>query len=253
MTEVPEHLLRRSRERREALGLSTGGEGAPAGESAAPEPAAAGGGGDAPPPAEAAPPVPAPEPEPAAPPPPPPEYIQASERRSRIPYWAMPVLALLPLWAFVYAGTLELNEAEATGPLGLGAEVYGRCASCHGGGGGGGVGPQLSNGEVVKTFPNIEDHLEFVRNGSAPIQGQPYGDPDREGGQRVAETGGMPAWDTLSEEELRAVILHERVTLGGEQLTPEEMDAFMAGEGGGGEAGGGDAGDTSPTTQPSGG
>lgn len=225
MTEVPEHLLRRSRERREALGLSSGdaggGEGGgaePAAASAA-EPAAAPA-APAPAPAAAAAPV---EPEPAAPPPPPPPYVQAAQRRNRIPVWAMPVVAMLPFWAFVYAATLDTSEAEAAGPLAIGAEVYqANCASCHGANGGGGTGPELAGGEVLKTFPDPAEMIEFVRVGSRPIQGQPYGDPDREGGQRIAATGGMPGWEgILTPEEIEAVVLHERVEYGGEEAPPE--------------------------------
>src|SRR5690606_20077313 len=100
LTEIPEHLLKRSRERRAALGLGGGApEAAPGGAEAAggaPEPAAA-----AAPPAAPAPAAPVEE---AAPEPPPPEpaHIQAAKRRKRIPYWAMTAVAALPLWGYVY-------------------------------------------------------------------------------------------------------------------------------------------------------
>ena len=102
MTEIPEHLLKRSRERRAALGGESA-EGAPAESesAAAPAPVAAATPARA---AAAAPPAAA---EPPAPPPPKPDppYIQAAKRRRRIPYWAMPVLAALPLWGYVYGGS----------------------------------------------------------------------------------------------------------------------------------------------------
>jgi mono/diheme cytochrome c family protein len=240
LTEVPEHLLRRSRERREALGLG-GGEGGGESAPAAPAPAAA----SETAPAEAAPaapaaaePVPPPEPEPAPPPPP---YVQAAYERSRIPVWAMPVLIVLPLWALLYASTLDTSEEAASGILEQGAQLYSaNCATCHGGSGGGGVGPQLSNGEVVLTFPEAEDQLKFVTEGSQAIKGEEYGDPDREGGAHVAETGQMPAWgDVLSPEEIQAVVTHERVVFGGEEPPPE---GAAGAEGGGGETGPADAG-----------
>ena len=53
------------------------------------------------------------------------------------------------------------------GPLGVGAQDYGVCASCHGASGEGGVGRQFSEGEVEKTFPHIEDQLRFVYFGTA--------------------------------------------------------------------------------------
>ena len=105
MTEIPEHLLRRSRERREALGLSTGEEGAATPPPSTPAAAATPSTEVAP--AAAA--TPAPAPAPAAPavvappPKPPPPYVEAALRRKRIPYWAIPVVALLPLWAFIYS------------------------------------------------------------------------------------------------------------------------------------------------------
>ena len=33
--------------------------------------------------------------------------VAAATRRNRVPFWAMPVLAGLPLWAYVYQATLE--------------------------------------------------------------------------------------------------------------------------------------------------
>ena len=152
----------------------------------------------------------------------------------------MPVLALLPVWAFVYAGTLDAGGGEVAGPLAIGAEVYnGNCAVCHGASGGGGTGPELAGGEVIKTFPDAAEMIEFVKAGSAPIQGQPYGDPNREGGQHIAATGGMPGWEgILTEEEIQAVVLHERVVFGGEEAPPEGAEGEV-------QPATGEAGDTS--------
>src|SRR5688572_6187528 len=97
LTDIPEHLLRRSRERREALGLSTGEGGAPP---PARDEGGADEGGEA---AGAAVPV---EPEPAPAPEPMPPYVVAAVSRQKIPWWALPVLAALPLWAIIYAGTM---------------------------------------------------------------------------------------------------------------------------------------------------
>ena len=218
MTEVPEHLLQRSRERRAALGLG-GGE---AGE-AAPAPDDAGGGAEVEPAAAAATPEPAAAPvevEPAPPEPVPP-YVEAALERKRIPIWAMPVLASLPIWAIFYVGTLGTPGAGDDDPLAQGAELYAaNCASCHGSNGGGGVGPQLSDDEVLLTFPGEEGfaaQVAFVAEGSGPLSGEIYGDPDRPGGPKVA-TGGMPAFgDSLTEEEIALIVLHERSTLSTEE------------------------------------
>ena len=96
------------------------------------------------------------------------------------------------------------------------------CASCHGGSGEGGVGYPFTGGEVLKTFPHIEDQLRFVYYGSEqyPAAGVDiYGDPDREGGPHVvlARNGAaMPAWGgNLTDAEILGVVCHERYDLGG--------------------------------------
>ncbi len=203
MTEVPEHLLQRSRERRAALGLGGGEAGAAPSaevaqtEAASPAPTAA--------PAEAAPapPEPEPEPEPAIPVP-----------RARVPVWAMPVLLMLPIWAVVYIGAFgERGEAAAPSE---GALLYqANCASCHGAGGGGGTAPAL--GGVTETFPEFSDHVEWVTEGSGPVRGETYG-----ANNSGPSTGGMPDFGgSLSEEQIVLVVCHERVTFGGEEPAEE--------------------------------
>ncbi len=76
------------------------------------------------------------------------------------------------------------------------------CAACHGIGGAGGSGPAMLNGSEVAMFPNIDDHIAFVKEGSKP--GQPYGTTGR-------GTGAMPPWEgRLTEEQIRAVVEYER-------------------------------------------
>ena len=161
---------------------------------------------------------------PAAPEPLPP-YVEAAIRRKKIPVWALPVVAILPLWAFLYVGSLSEPEVEVEGQLALGATVYQQCAGCHGAGGGGGSGRQLSGGEVLATFPTIDDQLQFVAVGTAGFQGKPYGNPDRPGGQHIGGSyGNMPAFvGTLTDEELLAVVRHERETLGGEMIPADQI------------------------------
>ena len=190
VTEIPEHLLKRSRERRAALGLG-GGEPAAGSESTA-APAAA----SAPATTAAATPAPAGPTGPAArkaaaaaaAPPPKPDspVVTAYKRRPKIPVWAMAALSLMPIWIFMYVRSLTAPPVVVAGPMGEGAEVYSKCPSCHGGAGEGGEGRPLHDGEVNLTFPNIEDQLRFVYFGtegynSAGITAS-YGDPDREGG-----------------------------------------------------------------------
>ena len=151
MTEIPEHLLKRSRERRASGGDSSGASGGES--SAAPVPAAA-----ATPAVKAA--VPA-EPVTVAAVPDAP-HVAAAKSRGRIPYWAMATLSLLPIFLFMYVRGLQPQKAEASGPIAIGIENYGSCASCHGADGGGGAGRAFSNMESLKTFPHIEDMLNWV-------------------------------------------------------------------------------------------
>lgn len=222
MTEIPDHLLQRSRERRAALGLDGGDGGGSAAPAAAATPAAASA-------AESAPAKPA-----AAAPAPVAEDTKLAEerarrradderrrealRRNRIPVWAAPALLALPVWGMLYAGSFgeRAHEEEAlTGPA-LGAQVYAaNCASCHGDAGEGGAGPALADGEAVLTFPEEADHVTWVEEGSiTKARGTPYGDPNRAGGQRTVQAAGMPGFaGTLSPEEIEAVVAHEREAL----------------------------------------
>jgi len=215
LTEVPEHLLKRSQARRAALGLGGGDDSAPAAaDAAAPSsstevaPASA-----APVAAAAAIERPAPEPEFV------PAYVEASLSRKRIPVWAMPVLAFLPVWAVVYAQSLSPAPTTEVTQLAAGAAVYSPCSACHGADGGGGTGRKFKDGELLKTFPNIAGQLQYVHLGDVGMENKPYGNPKREGGQHVGPYNGavMPTFKTLSDKELLEVVRHERETLGGEK------------------------------------
>lgn len=141
MTEVPEHLLKRSKDRRTSLdGGTPAADAAPAAESAPVEKATAS--------AAAAPAAVAP----AAAPEPVPPYVEAAIRRKKIPIWAIPVLAFLPLWAVMYIGGLSPAASGEPSQLATGATIYtANCAGCHGAAGGGGVGRPMNEGNLVKT------------------------------------------------------------------------------------------------------
>lgn len=232
MTEIPEHLLKRSRERRAAIGKGGDGgddsgssESAPASTPATTTPAAAAPAATGPA-ARAA----APAPEAPKPPKPDPAYVAAAKQRRKVPWWAMATLSLMPVWGFMYVRALTEAPEVAEGPLGLGAEIYGNCASCHGAGGGGGVGYAFTNGEVLDTFPNIEDQLRYVVYGTEGynLEGiEIYGNPDREGGAHVTGAqGNMPAFGgQLTGYEILGVVCHERYTLGGADPASEEYEA----------------------------
>jgi mono/diheme cytochrome c family protein len=214
VTEIPEHLLKRSKERRAAIGGEEAGDEAAASSGSAVEPAAA---SAAEAPAAAA---PAAVPEPVAPPPKPvrPEVAAALARR-KIPVWALPVLLAIPLWAYIYQGTLEPPPQADDTPIALGGEIYTGCGACHGAdGAGGAVGVPLT--EVMETWPDYRDHMAWVRIGSAAWPGEVYGAADK------AKGPGMPPHPGLSDAQLAEVVLYERATFGGLEETDEEYLAL---------------------------
>lgn len=221
MTEIPEHLLRRSRERRAALGLSggdesgggdSGGGSAPADAGAAEtKPARTTSSGVAP----AAAPTPAIAEQPAETP----SYIAVPRgpHKTKVPLWVMPVLVAIPLWAFLFPGAFGSHKKAVTNdPLTIGSQVYhsAGCSGCHGAAGEGGAGPALHGGQAVLTFPNVADQINWVKTGSAPFTGQLYGSPTRPGGQRGPAKGGMPAFgSTLTQQQIEDVVAYERQRL----------------------------------------
>jgi mono/diheme cytochrome c family protein len=137
----------------------------------------------------------------------------------------------MPVWVFMYARSLTDQAETVEGPLGLGAEVYGTCASCHGGDGGGGVGYAFTGGSILATFPNIEDQLRYTYYGTGAYQlagVEVYGNPDREGGphitgaQGVMPQQGSAAGGDLTDYQILAVVCHERYALGGADPTSAE-------------------------------
>lgn len=211
MTEVPEHLLARSRARRAAV-TGGGGEDAPA-PAATPAttesaPAAA---APAKVEAAAAPAVATP----AAPEPTPP-WVEAAQTRKKIPFWAVPVLFFLPIWAVVYALTLD-PPTEADSPLSLGEEVYLNkgCSGCHGasGAGGGAIPALTGDGNVTEVWPTPGLQVAWIALGSDGWLAA--GNETMENGKPVA--GGMPGWAaSLTPAEIMEVTLHERATMNGE-------------------------------------
>ncbi|MEY3588438.1 MAG: hypothetical protein RJA47_1034 [Actinomycetota bacterium] len=218
MTEIPEHLLNRSKARRAAGSGDASGD-TPAAASSAPVKAES-----APAKASAA-----PAPKVAKPDPP---YVAAAKSRKKIPFWAMSGLALLPIWALLYLVALTPSEKVEAGPLSVGTAVYSGCAGCHGADGAGGAGRVLYQGEAMKTFPKIEDMLNFVYNGSQRFVAaglKVYGDPNREGGAHapLSYNGnpmpmqGEKAGGALTEAEILGVVCHIRYDLSGADPTSD--------------------------------
>jgi cytochrome c oxidase subunit II len=68
------------------------------------------------------------------------------------------------------------------------------CASCHGISGGGGVGPEFSDGRLLRDFADADAQVAFVKKGE----------------------GVMPAFGgTLDDAQVRAVVRYEREVLSG--------------------------------------
>ena len=214
VTEIPEHLLKRSRDRKTGDGASSSESGGTSGENVpAVQKAAA--------PAKTAKNTPSVVlAKPDSP------RVAAAKSRKKIPFWAMATLSLLPLWGFLYAIALKPAEKVVEGPLAVGSQVYGGCAGCHGAAGQGGAGRILHQGEVMKTFPHIEDMLNFVYTGSQAYVAagiKQYGDPKRAGGAHAPLSyngNAMPQQGEtygggLSEAEILGVVCHERYVVGG--------------------------------------
>jgi len=225
VTEIPEHLLKRSKERRNTLGesevatTSDASTSAPIKQSVTSETTAV---SSTVPSAS----IDSVSSVGSVPPPPDPAYIAAAKTRKKIPFWAMATLSLLPVWAFVYLLALRPEEKTVEGPLAVGAGMYGSCAGCHGAEGQGGAGRPLYQGEVLKTFPKIEDMLNFVYTGSQAYVTQGlaiYGNPERDGGAHapLSYNGnpmpqqGAKAGGGLTEAQILGVVCHERYVISG--------------------------------------
>ena len=225
MAGIPEHLLKRAQEARDKA----------AGK--APAADASGDATNLPAKTSEAKPTPAPQVASAPPPPPPdPSYVVAAKTRKKIPFWAMATLSLLPLWALLYVLAIRPQERTVEGPLAVGAGVYGSCAGCHGANGAGGAGRVLYQGEVLKTFPKIEDMLNFVYTGSQQYISaglKIYGNPDREGGaHELLSYNGNPMPQQgekysggLTDAEILGVVCHERYELSGADSESETWKA----------------------------
>lgn len=121
----------------------------------------------------------------------------------------------MPTWGAEFGGPLTEQEIDdivdwlesIQVELDISAEASGQeiftqlCAACHGAAGAGGSAPAMQGGSELDMFPDVADHEAFVRSGSAP--GVPYGTSG-------TGTGAMPAWGTLTDEQISAVVEYER-------------------------------------------
>ena len=110
------------------------------------------------------------------------------------------------------SGTEIAGEATSSGLSADSGETLFRamCARCHTKGwsygepdvmGGGAFGPNLTNGDVLRQFPDRQKLIEFVTDGTE--YGKPYG----ERGMGGNEGGGMPGFGRmLTEEQIAAIV-----------------------------------------------
>lgn len=157
------------------------------------------------------------------------------------PRWLAASFIIIPMIALLYAGLvpngpscgssgqLDVNpvngEAQSCGGdtspfFSLGAAIYdANCVACHGADGGGGVGPSFLGGAVLQTFSACTDHIEWVSIGTNEWPSGTYGDTAKP----VGGVGVMPGYQSsLSEQEIAAVSLYERVAFGDEDITEAE-------------------------------
>ncbi len=121
--------------------------------------------------------------------------------------------AALMLWEVdlaAVAAAMDVSAEEAERAVGL---FNGYCARCHSGGYSAGVtfevgpgrgawGPAINDGRAIVQFPEFEDHVEFILEGSD--NAAPYG-------VNGIGTGRMPGFGTsLSDADIRLIAMYER-------------------------------------------
>ncbi|MDX1690957.1 MAG: c-type cytochrome [Acidimicrobiia bacterium] len=175
-----------------------------------------------------------------------------------VPNWLVAVFIIVPVFAITYAlflpngpncgdaGRLAVDPitGEAVGCDGsaygegtidffaIGEETYASCAACHGANGGGNANfPGFTGGAILATFPTgqCESHVEWVRIGTADWPDPTYGATETPVGSSGALMPGFG--NSLTETELRAVVLYERVAFGNADLDAAIEDCGLGAEG----------------------
>lgn len=109
--------------------------------------------------------------------------------------------------------------------------------------GGGAFGPNLTGDVTLRQFPDIEDHIQFV------IQGSDFQAPY---GTRGIGSGRMPGFGAvLTDEQIRAIVEYER-GLSEQRVTLDDLvvPQLLEGGGGGGDAPEDDSGEEQPGGDP---
>jgi mono/diheme cytochrome c family protein len=155
------------------------------------------------------------------------------------PWWLWTISVLLIFWAGFYLGRYGgvfgpyphvLEEKKAVGPVGMvpqtretkpkvdGGAVYTRiCSACH-----------QSNGQGISgAFPPLEGSDWLLKDPETPVRIVLHGLQGTIEVKGITYNNVMPEWGSkLSNEEIAAVLTHERKTWGnsGEEVTPEMVD-----------------------------
>ena len=151
-----------------------------------------------------------------------------AQQRKRIPFWAMPVLVALPLWAYTYQATLEPPPSHEMTPVEQGGVVYktAGCVSCHLANGSGSASVPRVPRKARGVWPDFRDHMLWVRLGNGgwfeATSSGAYGADDRQ-----TNGGFMPPFVSLTDEQLAQVVLYERVTFGGLEEGEVEYELLL--------------------------
>jgi mono/diheme cytochrome c family protein len=152
------------------------------------------------------------------------EIITYGRKNTPMPAWGVdgggPLNEQQVTDLLAYIKTLQISDEdlakrvrEQAGQFGSDGEglFEANCARCHTKGfsygepevaGGGAFGPSLIQGVTTRQFPNREDHIDFVTEGS---------DFQVAYGERGVGTGRMPGFgSTLSKEQIEAIVDYER-------------------------------------------
>ena len=152
------------------------------------------------------------------------EIITYGRKNTPMPAWGVegggPLNEQQVTDLLAYIKTLQLSDKEFAEAMQAQAQQFGsdgkglfdaNCARCHTKGfsygepevdAGGAFGPSLIEGVTTRQFPDRDDHIEFVTDGS---------DYQVAYGERGVGTGRMPGFGaTLSEEQIAAIVDYER-------------------------------------------
>ena len=120
------------------------------------------------------------------------------------------------------AGDETGSSIDALAEFTAGKDLYtATCQACHAADGSALVGPALSGGAVLETFPACAAQIDWVSVGSIGWPDPTYG------AQGKPVNAGMPGFEAqLSLDEIKQAVVYVRVALGGADLNEAVADCF---------------------------